>query len=268
MHKLYFKLPINNLLKRKNNTIISLIGLAIAFVAIFHIYSILSFERGYDTQPKKANQIYRISGDIIASENTMTHALLGPLMGPGLKDEFPAIESYTRLVPISHAVKLEIDNGKFEIEEAYTADTSVFQIFTFHFIYGNPKQALCNPNEIVINQSLSMKIFGNVNPIGKTLIRDGTPLKVVGVVQDCANNSHHKLNVLFSMGNQWNDLSGIPETKISEGYWMPTCYVFILFIAFINYSNLLVSKNIIQSKNVGIQRINGASHTNRLLCHE
>jgi putative ABC transport system permease protein len=331
MNKLYFKLAINNLLKRKNNTAISLVGLAIAFVAVFHIFSILSFEKGYDMQHKKADRIYRISGDIVATENTMTHAVLGPLMGPGLKDEFPAVESYTRLVPIRHAVKLESDNEIFEIEEAYTVDSTVFSLFTFHFIYGNPKQALRNPNEIVINKSLSTKIFGDANPIGETLVRDGTPLKVAGVVQDCASNSHHKLNVLFSIGNQWNDLSGIPETKISEAYWMPSCYVFVLLyknariedvtnnfqpfyekymsrfgeainaqfapvaiplkdlhfsrnmsydypkgnrsysyifmiiglfilsIAFINYSNLLVSQNIVQSKNVGIRKINGAS---------
>ena len=328
--KLYFKLAINNLLKRKNNAAISLIGLAIAFMAIFHIYSTLIFENGYDAKHKKADRIYRISGDLIATENTMTHAVLGPLMGPGLKDEFPAIESYARLVPVRHAVKLEADNEIFEVEEAYTVDSTVFNIFTFHFIYGNPKQALRNPNEIVINKSLSTKIYGNANPIGETIVRDGTPLKVAGVIEDCANNSHHKLNVLFSIGNQWNDVSGIPAMKVSEAYWMPSCYVFILlhenakieditnnfqpfyekymsrfgkainsrfapvatplkdlhfsrnmsydypkgnrtysyifmviglfilFIAFINYSNLLVSQNIVQSKNVGIRKINGA----------
>ena len=328
--KLYFKLAINNLLKRKNNTAISLIGLAIAFVAIFHIYSTLIFENGYDAQHKKADRIYRISGDLIASENTMTHAVLGPLMGPGLKDEFPAIESYARLVPVRHAVKLEANNEIFEVEEAYTVDSTVFSIFTFHFIYGNPKQALRSPNEIVINKSLSTKMYGDVNPIGETIVRDGTLLKVAGVVEDCANNSHHKLNVLFSIGNQWSDVSGISEMEVSEAYWMPSCYVFvllhknakieditnnfqpfyekymsrfgkainsqfapvaislkdlhfsrnmsydypkgnrtysyifmvigwfILFIAFINYSNLLVSQNIVQSKNVGIRKINGA----------
>ena len=331
--KLYLKLAINNLLKRKNNAAISLIGLAIAFVSIFHIYSTLTFENGYDRQHKKADRIYRISGDIIASENTMTHAVLGPLMGPGLKDEFPAVESYARLVPVRHAVKLEADNEIFEVEEAYTVDSTVFTIFTFHFIYGNPNQALRNPNEIVINKSLSTKIYGNANPIGETIIRDGTPLKVAGVIEDCPNNSHHKLNVLFSIGNQWNDVSGIPEMKVSEAYWMPSCYVFVLLhenakidditnnfqafygkymsrfgkalhsqfapvaiplkdlhfsrnmsydypkgnrtysyifmiiglfiiaIAFINYSNLLVSQNIVQSKNVGIRKINGAGQS-------
>ncbi len=331
--RLYFKLAVNNLLKRKNNTAISLIGLTIAFVAIFHIYAILRFEKGYDMQHKKADRIYRISGDIVATENTMTHAIVGPLMGPGLKDEFPAIESYVRLVPIRHAVKLEADSEIFEVEEAYTVDSTVFNIFTFHFVFGSQEEALRNPNEIVINKSLSKKIYGNINPIGKTIVRDGTPLKVAGVIEDCAKNAHHKLNVLFSIGNQWNDVSAVPEMKVSEAFWMPSCYVFVLLyenakieditnnfqpfyekymsrfgkainsqfvpvavplkdlhfsrnmsydypkgnrtysyifmviglfilvIAFINYSNLLVSQNIVQSKNVGIRKINGAGQS-------
>ena len=30
------------------------------------------------------------------------------------------------------------------------------------------------------------------------------------------------------MGDQWNDLSKTPEIKISESYWMPVCFVFVL----------------------------------------
>ncbi len=330
MIKLHLRLAINNLLKRKNNTAISIIGLAIAFATVFHILSLIEFEKGYDAQHKNGDRIYRISGDIIAAENTMTHAVLGPLMGPGLKDEYPAVESFVRLLPVLHTVKLEALNHSFEVDEAYAADTSVFTIFTFSFLYGNARQALQNPNEIVINKSLSRKMFGDVNPMGETIVRDGTPLTVAGVVEDSPENSHHKLNVLFSMGNEWTDLSGRSSVKISEGYWMPSCYVFILLrekaniesitenfepfyekymsefgqvlnakfapvavllkdlhfsrnmsydypkgnrtysylffiigifiliVGFINYSNLLVSQNLIQSKNIGIRKIIGA----------
>ena len=135
MKKIYIKLAFHNLLKRKNNIAISLIGLAIAFAAIFHIYSILSFEMGYDSHNQKADRIYRISGDIVASENTMTHAVLGPLMGPGLKSEFPAVENFTRLVPVHQAVKLQADQKIFEVEEAYTADSSVFRCFQLSFYF-------------------------------------------------------------------------------------------------------------------------------------
>ena len=327
----HLKQAILNLTKKRSNAFISLTGLSIAFAAIFHIYSILAFEIGYDGFNEKADRIYRISGDIIAAENTMTHAVLGPLMGPGLKDEFPAVEEYTRMVPIKQMVKLEAKTGIFDVEEAYTVDPSIFKIFTINFVYGNSAVALQNPDEIVINESLSNKIYGQVNPIGEIIERDGTPLKIVGVIKDSPANAHHKLNVLFSMGNQWTNLEHIPKQQLSEGYWMPNCYVFvllqektrieditdnfhlfydkymalfgdainakfspvaipledvhfsrdmsydypkgsrtytyifsaiglfILLIAFFNYSNLLVFQNIDQAKNIGIRKINGAN---------
>ncbi len=331
MSKLYFRTAIKNLFKRKNNSAVSLIGLIIAFTAVFYIYSIVSFETSYDSHHKKMNRIYRISGDIIASENTMTHAVIGPLLGPALKNEFPALESFARLIPVRHSVKLEAERKVFHVEEAYTADASVFNIFTFNFVYGSAVHALQNPNEIVINESLSQKMYGNTNPIGKTIIRDGTPLTVAGVVKDSPGNAHHQLNVLFSIGDWWNSLEGISDVRISEAYWMPSCYLFVLLhenaniesvsdnfapfydkymatfgkhlnaqfapvaiplrdlhfsrhlsydypkgsrsysylfmavglfiilIALINYSNLLVAQNVVQSKNIGIRKINGAS---------
>lgn len=135
MHKLNLKLAFHNLLKRRNSVAFSLLGLTVAFAAIFHICSLLSFEMGYDTHHQNHERIFRISGDIVAAEHTMPHAVFGPLMGPGLKSEFPAVESFTRLIPIHSGVKLETKNGKIEVEEAYTADTTVFDIFTFGFIF-------------------------------------------------------------------------------------------------------------------------------------
>lgn len=333
MNNLYLKLAFSKLLKRRSSVGFSLLGLTVAFAAVFHIGSILSFEMGYDTHHKKFERIFRISGDIIAAENTMTHAVLGPLMGPGLKSEFPAVESFTRLVPVHNGVKLETEKGKIEVEEAYTADTTVFNIFSLEFVYGTPQSALRNTNEIVVNQSLSQKLFGDVNPLGKTILRDGTPLTVAGVVADCPENSHHKLNVLFSKGKGWDNLDELAEVRKSEGYWMPSAYVFVLLhenskigditnnfqpfyekymstfgeainaqfnpvaiplkdlhfshnmsydypkgnptyfyifiviglfvliVAFFNYTNFLVSQNLVESKNIGMRKISGASQS-------
>lgn len=221
-----FKIAIKSVFSKTNTSMLNLLGLTIAFISILYIYSYVSFELGYDSQYNKADRIYRISGDIIASENTMTHAKLGPTMGQGLKDEFPEVEEFTRLTPTKELVLLEHDEENFSVEEAYLADHSVFDIFSFEFVFGNKQKALIAPDQIVINQSLSEKIFGNMNPIGKTLIHNEKATTIVGVIVDSPGNVHHKLNVLFSQSDfNSDDLSDI---KLSEGYWMPSTYTFIL----------------------------------------
>ncbi len=217
-----------NVIRGKKYSLITIVGLSLSLVTLFHIYSFVNYETHFDTFHKKANRIYRINGDIVAAENTMTHALVGPLLGPGLKEEFPGIESFVRMIPIKQSIFLEQEDKKYEVEEAYTVDSTVFNIFTLHFIYGSSTNALRNPNEIIINQSLSQKIFGNKNPVGEILTQDNTSLKITGVIEDSPQNAHHKLNVLFSIGDRWSNLSGIPEAQLSEGYWMPSVYTFIL----------------------------------------
>ncbi len=219
---------IKNVIRGKKYSLITILGLSLSLVTLFHIYSFVNYETHFDTYHKKANRIYRINGDIVAAENTMTHALVGPLLGPGLKEEFPGVESFARLVPFRQSILLERDNKKYEIEEAYTVDSTVFDIFTLHFIYGSSTNALRNPNEIIINQSLSQKIFGDRNPVGETISLDNTDIKIMGVIQDSPQNVHHKLNVLFSLDDRWNNLDGIPDAQLSEGYWMPSVYTFIL----------------------------------------
>ncbi len=157
-----FKIAIKSVFSKTNTSMLNLLGLTIAFISILYIYSYVSFELGYDSQYNKADRIYRISGDIIASENTMTHAKLGPTMGQGLKDEFPEVEEFTRLTPTKELVLLEHDEENFSVEEAYLADHSVFDIFSFEFVFGNKQKARIAPVQIVIIHSLSEKLFGNM----------------------------------------------------------------------------------------------------------
>ncbi len=221
-----FKTAIKNVLSKTNTSLLSMLGLTIAFISIFYIFSYVSFELGYDSQHEKSDRIYRISGDIVAAENTMTHAKLGPSMGQGLKDHFPEVEESARLTPFWQLVVIEHNKESFNVEEAYMADPSVFDIFSLEFVFGNKQKALEAPDQIVINQSLSQKIFGSENPVGKTLTQNERVLTIAGVIVDSPENVHHKLNVLFSQSNfSSNDSSAI---RRSEGYWMPSTYTFIL----------------------------------------
>lgn len=225
---LNLRLAFKNVFDKRNSSWISILGLAIAFASLFYIYSYVSFELSYDSQHENASRIYRISGDIVAAENTMTHAVLGPLMGQGLKDDFPAVESFVRLIPFRESILLETVTKQFSVDEAYKADSTIFDIFSLVFKYGSPHNALSNPNEIVINQSLSQKFFGDQNSVGEVLEYDGQVFTVVGVVEDSPANSHHKLNVLFSNNSLSVNSDDRSPVKLSEAYWMPTAFHFIM----------------------------------------
>ncbi|MCL3781002.1 ABC transporter permease [Prolixibacteraceae bacterium JC049] len=205
---------------------VSLVGLTVAMLSVFYIYSYVSFEMGYDSYHENADRIYRVNGDLIAVENTTRHAKLGPLLGEGLKNEFPEVEQFARLSLFHQKILFEYENKIYDAEEAYRTDQSVFDVFSFHFIFGQPDGALKGPNKIVINRSLSERIFGHENPVGKSLVHNNNTLTVTGVIADAPANSHHKMNVLFSVPDF--DLSKLDAMRLSEGYWMPSGYVFVM----------------------------------------
>jgi hypothetical protein len=56
---------------------------------------------------------------------------------------------------------------KFNESNFYFVDSTVFEVFTFPFLLGDPKTALARPGTIVLTESTAKRYFGNDSPIGK-----------------------------------------------------------------------------------------------------
>jgi putative ABC transport system permease protein len=122
-------------------------------------------------------------------------------VGKLLKDEYPEIEDFVRIAPIRGVgVLFKLGNKEFYEEHIALADPSLFNIFTFKFIYGSPDSCLAEPGDLVLTKSLARKYFGDTNPIGKIIQLDNKyDCKVTGVVEDMPTNSHMRLNGFVSM---------------------------------------------------------------------
>ena len=73
-------------------------------------------------------------------------------------------------------------------------------------VEGNPNTALLEPNSVVITKTYAKKIFGNEDPMGKTLQFTNDRRKVFyamvkGVIEDFPANSHIKYDILVSYKN-------------------------------------------------------------------
>ena len=80
---------------------------------------------------------------------------------------------------------LSYDRYFFEIEEFCFAENSLFEIFTLPFIYGDYHTALESPYTIVLSESVSKKIFGDINPVGKQInYKNEDYYTVTGVIKD------------------------------------------------------------------------------------
>jgi len=160
MFKNYFKTALRNLYKHKLNSFINIFGMAVGLSVCFLLLMLIQDELSYDRYHEKAPRIFRLleKGDVYRP----------PTEAPLLKENFPEIEEVARLLPRD---KRQIQyNDKLFIESKFTyADASLFKIFSFNFLRGEPETALTQPFSIVITDETSKKYFGSDNPIGKIL---------------------------------------------------------------------------------------------------
>jgi putative ABC transport system permease protein len=201
MIKNYFKIAWRNLLKNKGFSAINIFGLAIGIACCLLITLYVTDELSYDRYHKNQDRIFRLNFDVKFGGTEQSFAQTPDILGPTLKNDYPQVENFTRF----------FDRGPFLIKKSGTlnnireekilfADSSVFDVFTFPLVTGNPSTALTAPNTIVISESAAKRHFANQNPVGQVLNLDNQKdYTVTAVMKDMPENSHFRSDFFISM---------------------------------------------------------------------
>ena len=219
MFKNYIKIAWRNILKNKGYSIINIGGLAIGLACFLLIAIFISNELSYDNYHKNKDAIYRVIHHSNADSPNDAWVWGNAPVGSTLKSDFPEILEKTQFSGRSD-ILLEYNNRKFQEGDCFYADASVFNVFSWPLINGDPKTALEAPYSIVLTETTAKKYFGKENPIGKTIkgiggrAADGN-YTVTGVIKDVPQNSHFSFDVLMSMSSFYQTR---PEIFDSWGY--------------------------------------------------
>ncbi|RRQ50391.1 ABC transporter permease [Maribacter algicola] len=219
MFKNYIKIAWRNLLKNKGYSAINIGGLAIGMTCFLLIAMFIKNELSYDSYHEKGNRIYRVVHHSSA-DNIQDRWIWGNApVGPALKSDFPEVVEKVQFSGRDD-VLLEYNERSFQESNCFYMDPTVFDVFTWPLISGNPKTALEAPYSIVLTESTAKKYFGNEDPMGKTIkgvggrANDGV-YTVTGVMKDVPANSHFSFDVLMSMSSFYQTR---PEIFDSWGY--------------------------------------------------
>lgn len=198
MFQNYFKTTYRHLLKSKINFAFKLGGLTLALLSFLVIAIYVSFQLSFDRYHKDYENIYRVNSEWRENEDMAKYAVVPTGIGQALKDEFPEVISYARLGgPIHYLIKYE--DKSFRLEGFTEADSSIFDVLTFQFIKGD-KHSLDRPGSIVLTQSLAKQIFGDEDPLNKSISftdRLNITLEVTAVIEDMPHNSHLDIKALL-----------------------------------------------------------------------
>ncbi|SEW52385.1 ABC transporter permease [Chitinophaga arvensicola] len=209
MLKNYLKIAFRNLTKNKTFSFINIIGLGIGTICCLYIVMYVTDQYSYDKQHIAASDIYRVNTAYSTQGNTSLVATTSPPIAPAMKNDFGEVMQYTRVVKTSAlGVKQHLLSyrGKniYEKEAAY-ADSTLFDVFSFHFVYGDPLTALAAPYSVVLFQPTARRLFGDNDPVGNLIEINNDygkhTFKVTGVIDESLGKSHLQTNLFMSMNS-------------------------------------------------------------------
>ncbi|MEL6676314.1 MAG: ABC transporter permease [Bacteroidota bacterium] len=221
----YLKSAWRNLWKRKKFSLINLLGLSIGMAACLLILQYIQYEQSYDDFHQDLSRLYRLNLGMTdqGGSEIAVRATNHPAVGAAIKQDFPQVEDFARMVDVkiffgSAIVSYKEDGEAVQTyyeDELYIADSSVLRMFSFPMLKGDPKTALREKFSIVITESMAERYFGAEDPMGKFLYLNGNfEVKVTGVLKDLPHNTHLNIRALLSsslFGSGVNDAWIWPE---------------------------------------------------------
>ncbi|RMD96260.1 MAG: ABC transporter permease, partial [Calditrichaeota bacterium] len=218
MFKNYLKIAFRNLRKQKTYTFINISGLALGMACFILIFLYVSHEYSYDRFHENVDRIYRV----IAKHRWYDQIKYIPIMpaplAPELVQNFPEVISATRFGSLYNAM-VSYQNKHFYETGIIYADASIFQIFTFPLLKGNPETALIEPFSVVITEKIAIKYFGNLDPIGKILKIEGVgDFRVTGILKRIPTTSHLQFNMLVSFSTLYQTFPDRIKSWFSRSY--------------------------------------------------
>jgi putative ABC transport system permease protein len=226
--KNYLKSALRNIKRYKGYTFINIAGLAIGMACCILILMYITTELSYDRYHINADRIVRLGLDANMGGTTVVTPISNVPSAPTLIQAYPEVLDAARIRTVSkRAVQYE-DNVFFENGILY-ADNSIFQVFTFPMLKGDPSTALKPAYTVVLTEETAQRYFGHDDPLGKILkFNNEFDFQVTGVMQNVPKNSHFTFDMLCSFETlydlnreameEWFNFNLYTYLLLSEGF--------------------------------------------------
>jgi putative ABC transport system permease protein len=217
MYKGSLKLIFRRLIQKPLYPSITIIGLILGFVSTILIGIWLRDEFSYDSYNSKADRVYRLTVELNNEETNFHWDFARSWFGwlKNIKEEVPGIESLVRISRWqSGVVKV---NDRVWQEDIFYADSTFTDIFSLHFLEGNPQSCLSKPRQVILDKSIANKFFKGEDPVYKIIYlycsscKDQIPYQVTGVFDDIPPNAHVHFHIIGSFEK--------PEEELDWAYY-------------------------------------------------
>lgn len=215
MFQNYLKTLWRNMQKNKLHTAINIVGLSVAFTCSILIIIMVYQQFSYDGFHENKKRVYEMYSQSSSEEGLeLSNSMAYPVVST-VKAEPTGIEKATRYRYRGRELRYKEKT----IEQSIRlVDDDFFSIFSFPVVKGTAQHPLSSLGNVVLNESTSKKLFGDEDPINKTIeVKIGgvwNNLIVTAVIKDAPDNSSINNEVLArteldpdyaTLKNVWNN---------------------------------------------------------------
>lgn len=201
MLKHNFKLFFRVITRQRLHSLLTIGGLGLGLTAVLLAFVFIEDEKSFDTFHHKMDRLYRVNKWVQDPGGERFKVAETPgLMAATMDQDFPEVEAAAKVAPWFDEVLLSYEDQHHRIKNWVFADSNFFYLFDFKLLAGaDPTQVLSAPGQMVVSQSLAKRLFGDRNPIGKSIRGLNEQMFTVsGVIEDAPRQSHIQYDALVS----------------------------------------------------------------------
>lgn len=231
MLKNLLKISIRTILKDRTYSLLNVTGLTIGITCSMFLLMYILHELSYDRYHENAKNIYRVVSNIKETDNAFTWAVAQIPLADELRDNYPEVQNAVRFFGTGRTIYKNGEKQFYE-EEFYLTDSTVFDMFTYKFIHGEPATALDNPFTLVLTETTAKKYFSDISEaVGQSIQNEaGEEFKITGIIEDVPLNSHFIFDGLISRSTRrdfvgsWGNFGVFTYIQLPEGYDLSKMY--------------------------------------------
>lgn len=191
----YLKVAWRNLYKRKGFSIANLLGLSIGIACTLFIMLWVQNERSWDRFHANYNNIYQVFANRDFNGQIATDGSIMLPLTDAVEQNIPEIKAATF---VSYPDQPVMTVGESQIKKSgLSVSKHFFQVFSWKFLKGNGESALQNPDAIILTASTAKVLFGEADPLHKTIrLNNNEVVTVVAIVEDPVNASTFQFDFL------------------------------------------------------------------------
>jgi ABC-type antimicrobial peptide transport system permease subunit len=195
MIKNYFKTAWRNITRTIGYSTLNVVGLATGMAVALLIGLWVYDQYSYDKSLPDYQRLYRVQRNFDSNGDTLTFLSTSLKLADALRNQIPEVEYIAESAGMGpHGLmtgdkKLYINGG--------IVGGDFLKMFQYPLIKGNAAAVFKDAYSIVLTQSTARALFGNEDPLNKTIRFDNEhDLKVTGILKDLPGNSSFNFNYL------------------------------------------------------------------------